>query len=80
MSWDDKVCLGEGPECEGYKGAPCDCFKPYDWTPAQHAESDRLLAEIIAAVPSRPRLSLAQPVSDADLASMLRDLENLDAD
>ncbi len=47
MSWDDRLCIGRVPDCEGYRGAPCDCFGP--WTDADLADAQGLLAEMLAA-------------------------------
>ena len=48
MSWDEYVCLGKQRICEGYRGAPCDCMAPFDWSEAEKQESTDLLAAILA--------------------------------
>lgn len=48
MSWDEYVCLGKAEGCEGYRGAPCDCFEPYTWSDAEKQESRGLLDQILA--------------------------------
>jgi len=42
VSWDDRLCIGRLGVCEGYRGAPCDCFGP--WTPEELADARGLLA------------------------------------
>ncbi len=46
MSWDDRLCIGAAGRCEGYRGAPCDCFGP--WTEEELAEAQGLLATMLA--------------------------------
>jgi hypothetical protein len=79
MSWSDRLCLGRAQRCEGYRGAPCDCFGP--WTDAELADAQELQREMTAASTARSvdtpvsasrrgRIARAAAQAEAELAAM----------
>lgn len=72
MTWNDRLCLGRAPDCEGYRGAPCDCFGP--WSESELVEAQALLHEQEAppssSAPEQPSLRL-DPMVDEDWSARL---------